>query len=636
VAARVLLTLAAVSAAWATLLTLGGGIDLHVAGRTITSNDPVRPLLLASLAFTAYALLSGSRTLQDRWTRWLDRFGDGRLALLIAVGTMVLGIVYSATAGIASDGYGYVSEADLWIRRNLFIPEPLIGTAPWPEPQWTFAPLGYRPVPWQGLWAYVPIYSSGLPMIMAVAKILGGQEFMYWVVPAFGGLLTWLTFGIGRRLGSPRAGLIACWLVATSPAVLLMLMQPMSDVPVAAAWTMAIFFAIRRTNRDAVFSGLASALAILIRPNLAALAGVLWLWWLLRTDSPATAPAGPVGPVAPVAPVGPAVPVAPVSWRDRLRTPLLYSVCTAPGILITAAVYQALFGSPLKSGYGDLSGFFAWQHVLPNARLYLGWFVESQGRLAVAGLVAVVLPIRFLWPWVANRRALWMILGCLSVLVAQYLAYLVFDGWLFLRFLLTCWPFVMLGIAAAALALARSPRPVVRLLVSAAILALGVQGLQHSRTTQVFQQWHGHRRSVDFAHVIARETPVASVIYTVGSSGTLRHYGGRTTLRTDILDAGWLDRSVDWLRSRGYPVYLVLEDWEVEPFKQRYRGQALADTLDERLTLVYASVHPYRLYDLTGIVRSAPRFFEIGDLHALRSALPDPHAFDAQLGGIVR
>jgi hypothetical protein len=201
--------------------------------------------------------------------------------------------------------------------------------------------------------------------------------------------------------------------------------------------------------------------------------------------------------------------------------------------------------------------------------------------------------------------------------------------------MLTCWPFIMLGIAAVALALARSSRPVVRLLVTAAILALGVQGLQHTRTNHIFQEWHGHRRSVDFAHVLARETPPASVFYTLNFSGTLRHYGGRTTLRTDILDAAWLDRSVEWLRSRGYPVYLVLEDWEVEPFKQRYRGQTLADTLDDRLTLVYASANPYRVYDLTSVARASPRFFEIGDLHALRSAPPDPHAFDAQLGGVV-
>jgi hypothetical protein len=39
-----------------------------------------------------------------------------------------------------------------------------------------------------------------------------------------------MTFGIGRRLGSPRAGLIGCWLVATSPAVLLMLMSAITLV----------------------------------------------------------------------------------------------------------------------------------------------------------------------------------------------------------------------------------------------------------------------------------------------------------------------------------------------------------------------------------------------------------------------
>jgi hypothetical protein len=251
VTARLLLVLAGTSGIWALRLLLGGGIDLHIAGRHITSSDPVRPLVLATLAFIGYAWISGVHSIEQRLSRVFDRIGDGRLAILIAVGTTLLGIAFAATAGIASDGYGYTSEADLWIRRNPFIPQPLIGAAPWPRPEWTFAPLGYRPVMLDGAWAFVPVYSAGLPMVMALAKIIGGQEGMFWVVPAFGGLLTWMTFGVGRRLGSSRAGVIASWLVATSPAVLAMLMQPMSDVPVAAAWTMAIFFAVGRTRRIA-------------------------------------------------------------------------------------------------------------------------------------------------------------------------------------------------------------------------------------------------------------------------------------------------------------------------------------------------------------------------------------------------
>ena len=128
----------------------------------------------------------------------------------------------------------------------------------------------------------------------------------------------------------------------------------------------------------------------------------------------------------------------------------------------------------------------------------------------------------------------------------------------------------MLGVAAAAKFVTRSGKPMAILLVSATILVLGVQGLQHARTTHLFRIWHDHRRSVDFVRVLARETPPSSVFYTLNHSGTLRHYGGRTTIRTDILDAEWLDRSVAWLQSRGFPAYLVLEDWEVESFKQRY------------------------------------------------------------------
>jgi hypothetical protein len=162
---------------------------------------------------------------------------------------------------------------------------------------------------------------------------------------------------------------------------------------------------------------------------------------------------------------------------------------------------------------------------------------------------------------------------------------------------------------------------------------LGVQGLQHSRTADVFRQWQGHRRSVELAHLLARETPASSVIYTLNHSGTLRYYAGRTTLRPDILSPEWFDRSVEWVRSRGLSAYLLLEDGEIEPFKARYAGQPVVATLDDRLTLIYAyaSKNPYRLYDLTGPAHQTPRVFEVGDLHQLRSALPDPRAFDPQL-----
>ena len=84
--------------------------------------------------------------------------------------------MYATTAGVASDGYGYVSGADLWIRWNLFIPEPLIGAAPWPQPGMDVRAARLPPrTCWMGAWAYVPMYSAGLSMVMALAKIIGGQ-----------------------------------------------------------------------------------------------------------------------------------------------------------------------------------------------------------------------------------------------------------------------------------------------------------------------------------------------------------------------------------------------------------------------------------------------------------------------------
>ena len=79
---------------------------------------------------------------------------------------------------------------------------------------------------------------------MAAAKAIAGHCAMFLVTPLSGALLVWITFAIGRRLDSDALGLAAAWLVATSPAVLAMLVSPMSDVPAAAFWAVAIYFTL--------------------------------------------------------------------------------------------------------------------------------------------------------------------------------------------------------------------------------------------------------------------------------------------------------------------------------------------------------------------------------------------------------
>ena len=196
----------------------------------------------------------------------------------IVIGT---GLVWNTRVAAGADAYGYVSQADLWLRGDLHIDQSFGASVPWPLARWTFTPLGYRPEP-DG-YRIVPQYSPGLPLLMAAFKAIAGQCAIFWVVPICGGVLVGATYAIGRRLGRPIVGVAAAWLVATSPTVLFMLMAPMSDVPAAAAWAVSVACALGQTPLAAFSAGVAAAVAILIRPNLAPIAGIIFLWLLWRS-----------------------------------------------------------------------------------------------------------------------------------------------------------------------------------------------------------------------------------------------------------------------------------------------------------------------------------------------------------------
>ena len=106
-----------------------------------------------------------------------------------------LGIVYTTTAAGGADSYGYLSQAEGWLRGHIKIPQPWAQEAPWPSRSWSFSPLGWRPGDGDDGSSLVPTYSPGLPMLFAGAKLVAGQEGMFWVVPISGGLLVLATFG---------------------------------------------------------------------------------------------------------------------------------------------------------------------------------------------------------------------------------------------------------------------------------------------------------------------------------------------------------------------------------------------------------------------------------------------------------
>jgi hypothetical protein len=91
-----------------------------------------------------------------------------RLALALALLTAVLGLRFGTFAASGADSYGYVSQADLWLRGTPIVDEPLASEAPWRNAVWTLAPLGYRPGDVRG--TMVPTYPPGLPLVMAGLK----------------------------------------------------------------------------------------------------------------------------------------------------------------------------------------------------------------------------------------------------------------------------------------------------------------------------------------------------------------------------------------------------------------------------------------------------------------------------------
>ncbi|HET9369276.1 MAG TPA: hypothetical protein VFO19_03485, partial [Vicinamibacterales bacterium] len=470
-------------------LYASGGFVVSVLGVEIRAHRPLRALWLFALGAVAFVALGGRfsdarsnpaaafRELLAAWERHVrPRLpSPQRTAIAVALTVVAIGAVFGTKSAGGADSHGYVSQAtEIWLAGRLFIDQPFVTDVPWPNANETFAPLGYKAVLHDGVPALVPTYSPGLPLLFAAVKAIAGWDAMYFVGPILGGVLVLSTYSIGRRFCSPGAGLIGALLVASSPAVLFMLMPPMTDVPVAAMWAASFCLLMGHSSGHAFAAGLTSAIAILIRPNLAplaAIAGAYYLPELLRRESRGLG----------------------------IRRVLLFGFGLFPGVLAVAALNDIWYGSPLLSGYGRLSDLFSWSHIAPNAWRYLTWTLETQTPVALLGVLALLLPARWLWPGVDERRRVVAAALFVVFVFAQYLAYLVFDAWWYLRFVLTAWPFMMVGVGAVAMAAWRQGGGAVRFVVVSAVGAVLLFQVGIVRDKPIFDQWSGERRYIAVA-----------------------------------------------------------------------------------------------------------------------------------------
>lgn len=569
--------------AWSLLLLITGGFDASIVGRKISAHNQFRPLLVAGIALTMHIVLGGDVDSFLRRAEVLTRV-DGPLSRLrppdwllvsvLAMSVCAIGFVYGSKVAGGSDSWGYVSQAELWLNGNLLVDQSFVKEVPWPRAKDTFTPLGYRPGGGpQNEWSLVPTYSPGLPLLFAAAKRLGGQTAMFVVVPLLGGLLVVATYGIGRRVASSAAGLMGAWLVATSPAVLDFVVVAMTDVPVAALWAAAFYCGLGVTGGSALGAGLLTGAAVTVRPNLVPLAAVLGVRYVFEFFGRST-------------------------WRRAIVRGLAFSAGVVPFIAFVAVLNARLYGSPFTSGYGTIDSMFTASNAWQNLRNYLTWLVESQTSVALIGLVAVFIPARRLWPAARGRSEVVLMALIVAVVWLEYVCYLVFGAWWYLRFLLTSWPFIMLGIGAVVVWLMRSSWLAQSLLLLF-VVGLGLLQFWQAWTYGTFENWAGERRSITAAQMARRLTDSNSVIVSMQHSGSVRYYGGRMTLRYDQMEAAWIDRAIDWLTSRGAHTYLLAEEWEMTEFDRLFAGTRAAAALQRPPVAVYDEPGHLFLFDLS-------------------------------------
>ena len=268
-----MVSLACASLVWALWLVVFGGFDVTLLGVRIRSRDPRRLVMLAGLASIGFFLAGGTIPLTALVTRvraWPAALArrPGSIALGLAALSVLVAVVGGTRIAGGSDAYGYVSQADLWLQGNLESAPALGRTGAVAETRSgrsrrsatgrssaTASGRSCRPIRpvCRCCWAGQGVGGQCVCSRRPAPRRADGARHVRSRAPA---------------RSPPTAALSRAWLVATSPITLSSSLEPLTDVPVMAMWSLAFFFVLAGVRRSAAAAGVFAALAILIRPNL--------------------------------------------------------------------------------------------------------------------------------------------------------------------------------------------------------------------------------------------------------------------------------------------------------------------------------------------------------------------------------
>jgi hypothetical protein len=466
--------------------------------------------------------------------------------LAVTASAMVLAGVVSVRWGAfavgGSDSHCYAGQARMFAEGRLSLAPPITPPVPWPNAAATFAPSGFAPGP-DPSGGSVPLCAAGLAVTMAAAMRIAGDAAIFAVVPLMGILAVWSTWLLGRRFGNALTGASSALLVACSPTFLYQLVQPMSDVPAAALWTAALATALGpEQDGRSFFRGLAAGLltgfAIMMRPNLAPLA---------------------------------IIPVL-LAWPSRAAA-VAVAAGVMPAVAAVGILQAAVYGSPLRSGYGDLGHLFSAGYVVTNLVNYPAWLAFAHTPVLALGLLAPLVA--------ARRRVAWALCAFVAGTLALYLPYVPFTDWWYTRFLLPALPvLIVLTMTVVDRAATRLPRRAGLAGLIAVTIALGGYWLRRADELAVFRLKGLEQKYVELGRVASSRLPHNAIVLAAQPAGSLRYYAHLPTLSWDAIDPAWLDRVLAECRTRGLTPYLAVESWERDAFTSRFSGHSAAAELD--------------------------------------------------------
>lgn len=469
-----------------------------------------------------------------RWHLWAG-------FLLLALYAWLLGRSTVIVAG-GSDSSGYLNAARLLasgrLELDVRIPAefgPRAAAIPM-----HFLPSGFFPGSRDPA-ALTPTYPSGLPLQFALAAHVFGWTAGPFAVALLSALAAvWLTYLTARELdlAIPLA-LAGAAALAVFPVFLFSSIQPLSDTP-ATAWSMAAVYAALRARRRpgwAVAAGAAFAMGVLIRPTNLLLAPAPLLLLGLHPRRLGFFVAGGL-----------------------------------PGAAWLAFYNHTLFGHPLVSGYGGISGAFSWDYGVPTAGHFARWLA------LLLPAAVLVLPFAAATRTELRRGPVVALLAGFAAVAGFYLFYRVSqEEWWCLRFLLPATPLLILAALLGVEAIARRhTHGRWRHLRPGAALTLGLWALGNSLywcpRLEVFRV-KDHEQTYLATAALARERlPANALVVCLHFSGSLYYYHDLPILRWDQVGPEEFGRYAALARTAGRPVCAVLFDFEVEDAFHRCPG----------------------------------------------------------------